>query len=821
MSGDRFLVITTYSCYLVNSDFVVLGTLLIDSVEISSQLTVDKAFNWSVGGNNANTMSVFLGNNKVVRVVAMTLDEIADNLIRKGYWLDALSMLVTEHRKSPIKGERWDRLILDYVSLAVAPPVSQSGYLAAAVAVEFCVVTDRIGVLFDGVYRLFTGQEVVFMEAVLPFMDQIVLPSNLLSTFLEYIDPSLVERCVTLLHLLSYPIPDIVLVTRYLLRNDMLRGFLFSHSYGLCDFISAVQLTFEQFFLNTSSQGTSLLFTLLVFLNCTFDSKCFITTEGNINSLISNGPIPFNHSLLDHRWVSMFVAAPISDEESDQVSCTPPIFAIQSKLLLLITNESKLSCTSPICNVPLSNSTCPYPYLTPLLSLDCKSTILMIFQGVVSISKISEVQLTMRNSNQELPHEVISKEIIIAKIINNLFGFFSQMEEHKSLFINTFMPWFRHCHCSLTIQLLIAIVTQSSNNSQISRGEVEDALSEVIDSQCRYHSKSDMVELKQFLCDKNFWRSSLLIRSTTTFNPLSDIDYRSAIRFYLFLPGDSSCLFKYIQEQFDYNSSQITGKDSRDESLVDTFRLVVVSHISDIVNRNFNLAKKLIYSFLIPSLAVILSNFEYDQKTQFEVMRYIVEQRKIESAESFKSCKDFFTEKSIVQYINLMGTYDPSSVLPFLKEYEQQYPIQPCLQICLDKSIPDSVSFLKEKSGFECVIVVLSYFLGDVPGAHTVLLQSISASLRRMKLDIECHLRGEFSPNSLIIAQILIKAELNARKELIRQLPFFAELSHLMECTCQLCLNHSESYSKLWIDSFEYLLTERRKDTFNFDCIIY
>ena len=152
--------------------------------------------------------------------------------------------------------------LAQYLNLAIenAPPASSSSnssshyMMIANVAIEYCVVTKRLDLLFGDIFSAFVdaGHGHTFVDLLEPFVlnDQLTYISPLvMSSFVEFCklsdDLSRVERC--LVHL-DVSVMDFDAVLKLLRENKMYCALLHVYTSGLNDFVAPLQMLFEEVF---------------------------------------------------------------------------------------------------------------------------------------------------------------------------------------------------------------------------------------------------------------------------------------------------------------------------------------------------------------------------------------------------------------------------------------------------------------------------------------------------------------------------------------------------------------------------------------------
>lgn len=126
--------------------------------------------------------------------------------------------------------------------------------MIANVVIEYCVVTKRLDLLFGEIFTAFVGAEQshTFVDLLEPFVlaDQLTYISPLvMSTFVEFCrmsnDLSRVERC--LVHL-DVKVMDFDSVLKLLRNNKMFVALLHVYTSGLDDFVTPLQIVYEEIF---------------------------------------------------------------------------------------------------------------------------------------------------------------------------------------------------------------------------------------------------------------------------------------------------------------------------------------------------------------------------------------------------------------------------------------------------------------------------------------------------------------------------------------------------------------------------------------------
>eukprot|EP00520_Triparma_pacifica_P000356 CAMPEP_0118635700 /NCGR_PEP_ID=MMETSP0785-20121206/2214_1 /TAXON_ID=91992 /ORGANISM="Bolidomonas pacifica, Strain CCMP 1866" /LENGTH=1039 /DNA_ID=CAMNT_0006526747 /DNA_START=209 /DNA_END=3325 /DNA_ORIENTATION=+ len=153
-----------------------------------------------------------------------------------------------------------EQYITQYLSLAIenapsSPDATASHFrMIANVVIEYCVVTRRLDLLFGSIFTAFVGagQSHTFVDLLEPFVlsDQLTYISPLvMSTFVEFCkisnDLGRVERC--LVHL-DVKVMDFDSVLKLLRNNKMFSALFHVYTSGLDDFVTPLQILYEEIF---------------------------------------------------------------------------------------------------------------------------------------------------------------------------------------------------------------------------------------------------------------------------------------------------------------------------------------------------------------------------------------------------------------------------------------------------------------------------------------------------------------------------------------------------------------------------------------------
>lgn len=793
----------------------------------------------------------------MLRVQMQSCFDLADRLISKGQWLEALALVLENARRSPAQllhcGAELDKYIIRYVELAVKQsahshggPASNSNstsagvaaqsknhyHLVSGVCIEYCVASSRMDVLFAQVYSLFKAaqQHYIFLEALEPFVlagEIRSLPPALIAEFCEsalrlHRLPS-IERCVAYFEIAHL---DMNFITKFLYENRMYSSFLYVYSNGLDDFPGAFQIIFS-FLLEASSTSTGrqqqdrlqhrlqdqdglsddialdasdVAYKLLLFVSYSLDGKVF--PRG----------VPMQNPHLSLSWGLLQLLT------STSLQPTPPVFS------LLSTSEQARA----------SHALGSFPYLMKLSEVDLDAVLRIVVKGV----HIVQQQLNILHHSPLVsgsPRAVVAQvnNISVADTYNahdlsaiydNLLGFCRRQDAElhgfdgkvRSAFFDLFLPLISTCKCSLSQDFLADMIAYAGARPAADRRNWELTMVIVAENQVRAAPNlARLAQLADDLSKYNFWLACAAAAGAAKL-PIGDsynsllrtVQAEKALSFYISFSDEEagkaeSCLvFDYIEIMFRVIDRAPLQHDSNStrEKLSKEFTAALLKVVAQLTLVDLPSARKVARTHLLVCAAELVEHTLQQPKAQFQLLHAMLSDPQDDLQTRTKILAESFGEKVLLTYFGLLATYEPVKVLDFLRTYENQYPLDDCLLVCRQKGIPEAVSFLMERTG-------------QVLDALVMLLKDFSVKLKQVRRDIDAQLRSEKtaqaaaakanvrisgadSSDNYLVSQVLSKQGA-ARAEAATRLPCFRVLESIINCVADLCSRHCHACQQI------------------------
>ena len=745
----------------------------------------------------------------------------ADGMIAMGQWLEALAF-ISENAKKPFSQSTLDKsslekYILSFVELAVnkqyyaldgGPSVSdksstthrwQHFCFVAEICIEYCIGCSLQDVLYSRIFPIFkaSNREAIFLQSLEAYilMGAITaLPPSVVADFCEFSlranRMASMERCIVFFQVESL---DINFTTTFLYNHQMFSSFLYVYSVGSRNFVEAFQIVFYCLSPNSRSSDLDDMdvgYKLLLFVYYTFDFKLFprgqtsdlidvSTVLGLMSLLASTHLVPLTHLLTEDRHRSKLV---------DDVL---------------------------------------YPYLTALCAVDAAGLFQVVTRGFAAL------QRDLFTEDQEMRrHGVLSQ---VAALYDNILGFAVFANERKivdddivCMFYSNLELLIADFYGPLSFHFLESYIVYYAGQPLSNRTANENQLSRLLANQMSGSTQlhPDATRLHRILVSHSFFIAGLSIQTTSTLDYSAVDVFEQAMSFYISMareePSDltqgtdddvpSPSIFKYIDVQFEFIEACISH--TQHYNVKAFFINEVVKSLAQLGSINLRCCSTVVHKYLSNHVSSIIEYTAVDPFIQFSLLDELIIKGGDNTISSTKShaaqIAELFSMEDLLTYFSLLCHCQPMRVLPFLKQFENYYPVDNYLMASRQKGLSEAVSFLMEKSG-------------EVLEALHVLLRDLSQQLKTARRDIDLQLRTELSaqsvllkekstPRSLLSISLILTKQGIARSELIMRLPSYKEVQTLISCIVELCSRHGEAmHSSMWLTAFDHLLLERRE----------
>jgi len=608
-----------------------------------------------------------------------------------------------------------------------------------------------------------------------------------------------IERCVVFFQVESL---DLHFATTFLYRNRMFSSFMYVYSVGLHEFIEAFQIVFYCLPPDCSFSDlddVDVGYKLLLFLYYTFDFKLFpraqasdligVSTVLRLMTLLASAQlVPLTHLLTDDRHRS----------KSDDVY---------------------------------------YPYLTALCRVDAMGCFEVLTRGFAVLqgnpsSNSSSDGGDTGDRERRMTHSMSSSQVAV--LYDNMLRFAIFANEKKlvdddlvSIFYSNLEPLIAEFRGSLSSQFLESYITFYASQPLSCRHTYENQLSRLMRQQVSGSTLSHPVAIRlhRILVSHSFFIAGLSIQTTSTLDYSAVDVFEQAMAFYISMAreepselardtndGPYLSIFKYIDAQFEFIEACVSH--TQHYNVKAFFINEVIKSLAQLGSIDLKCCSTVVHKHLSNHVSSIIEYTATDPFIQFSLLDDLVTKSRdntVSPQTDAALVAELFSMEDLLTYFSLLCHCQPARVLPFLKQFENYYPVDNYLAVCRQKGLSEAVSFLMEK-------------LGEVLEALHVLLRDLSQRLKTARRDIDLLLRAELTaqsvrtkekftpqPRSLSISLILTKQGV-ARSELVTRLPCYKEIQALMFCIVELCSRHGEAlHSSMWLTAFDHLLLERRE----------
>jgi hypothetical protein len=760
-----------------------------------------------------------------LRVFTQSCFELAEKLIGRAQWLEALALIIENVRKvaedsaSPSAGGEVDSYIVRYADLAVkhaaVPAHAQGGdaavqarnhfHLVAGVCIEYCVACVRLEVLFAQVYHIFRSaqQHQAFLEALEPFIlsrEVTSLPPAVIAEFCEYAQRSQrlpsIERCVAYFEIANL---DMNFITKFLYQNRMYSGFLYAFSNGLSDFPGAFQVVFSFMLLPDEAEGgnsgeavldgatavAEIGYKLLLFLSYSFEGKVFPRGD------------------------------PLTAQRQDTVAL---------QLLDLVTSpdlrpmQTFFSAQSPAGLSKLSAALGPYPYLSKLAAADRDALLAVLRMGVETLQRL--------HSSTPAGQEGDSTVATAVPTLLDRMRAFCELQDVQGgmqrMFYDEFLAVVAACPFKLSQPFSEAVVQHVAARDNSERDALEARLTELLEHQVRAAGYSHCAALRRTLEHHNFWIASLAAaRSATSAEKeevLHEQAYADAIKHYVELaktahPHSTTApaAFRYVENVFAALESVFPISDRKKHS--DALCKEVVAAVLALAHLDLGLTKQLVKARLSSHLQEVIANTTQEPRVRYQLLDALLWSPEDLLATRVALLQTCFSSQDVLVYVSDLATYEPGKMLSFLQSFESHYPLDECLVICRQKGLSEAVAYLMERAG-------------QALDALVMLLKDFSTRLKQVRRDVDAQLRAELAAQAaaakanvrvgpqdaeLHVVSTILSKQGAERSHAARRLPGYAVLLSIMNCVADLCARNSkEDGSGMWLMAFDHLLMERR-----------
>jgi hypothetical protein len=680
----------------------------------------------------------------------------------------------------------------------------------------------------------------VFLESLEPFiLSQEIssLPPMLIAEFCEMALhanrlPS-IERCVAYFEVAHL---DMNFLTKFLHENRMHSSFLYVYSNGLGDFPEAFQVIFnftldfnsildegaqdgavvqkaeedareEESRLYLNPEQSDVGYKLLLFLSYTFEKRVF--PRGDAVESITESTSWGLLKICTERHFQPF----------------PTLFAVTGSLDLK----------------QVSKRLGEYPYLMLLCKVDAEALIQVLLKGVTAMQQYG-------GSNAPTTHEPLRVTDQLAfiseasstafgpghiaaeipSIYSNVLSFCTRADAElftdqrmTCLFLDAFLDLISSCPGQLPRRFLNELVAFGSSRAHDTRRLYEESFQKLAERQIRV--SHDIAGLQSILLQHNFWLAGLTVRRCGSKEHIKlESDTDQALEFYISIASDEHSLdnklealvFSYIRAEFTHISSSAA---SEIEQQRDRFCKKVAHVLPQLCQIDVDCTRAVVCSHLQERVGQIVDSTMMNLSVQFTLLDALVSKHGVVAGNSTSLSSVFSSH--LLTYFQLLCTFEPGRVLPFLHRHENSYALDECLSICRQRGLSEAVSFLMERTG-------------AVMEALQILLKEFSQKLKQVRRDIDATLRKEMAYHAVNsksatkyssaagdaergqISRIL-SLQGTERSDATTALPVYKTLESTISCVADLCGRNSDpglpGQAGFWLAAFDHLLLERRK----------
>lgn len=754
--------------------------------------------------------------------------ELADSLIQRAQWLEALALIIENTRRTvelslPADAEV-DSYIVRYADLAVKHSASTAGgvagrdsdtqarnhfHLVAGVCIEYCVACARQDVLFSQVYHIFRSarRHDAFLEALEPYIlscEVTILPPAVIAEFCEFAVrnqrlPS-IERCVAYFDVAHL---DLNFMTRFLYENRMYSGFLYVFANGLSDFRGAFQVVFSFMFQSDELERSSWApavgggggagpqvqevgYKLLLFLSYSFEGKVFPRGDP-----------------LKTQWPDRVVLELLDLVTSTELRPMPSFFPTQS--------SASITKGSSVLGA--------YPYLSELAALDHRALLAVLRRGLEFVLSPTSTALGSGGLlNLAGPTEVMDRIRLFCDS-----GRSSSITPRD--FYEEFMSVAVKCPHRLPDAFSFALVEHVAARDLQEREAVETRLSELMEHQVRASGFGECSHLRRKLQQHGFWIASLACVRAAGHADREEVFkeqmFSSAIQHYVSLatsiqhpPSVTSApqLFQYVEIIFAVLECTFSAAERKGHE--DELCAVVVASLLPMCRLDLGRTKQLMKAHLRNHVQAVISSTAPEPRLRYQLLSALLWSQEELLSTRINALQSSFSSQDILVYVGDLATYDPARVVSFLRTFEPYYPLDECMHLCRQRGLSEAVAYLMERAG-------------QALDALVMLLKDFSVKLKQVRRDVDAQLRVELAAQAAaartnvrvaphdaelhIVSTILSKQDAE-RSRAARKLPGYDVLLSIMTSAADLCARNSRVDGVgMWLMVFDHLLMERRK----------
>jgi hypothetical protein len=688
--------------------------------------------------------------------------------------------------------------------------------MLAGVCIEFCVVSRRLDLLYGEIFDKFqkSGNSSIFFDVLEPYImnDKLkYVTAEVMAQFVNHCkmnnDLSTFERC--LIHL-DVSIMDFDSCVALLRKNSMHSALIHVYTAGLDDYITPLQLLFEDMFDNCELVHTS----------------SMRRTDGaptNLFHQFGYKSILYIRNCLHGRTFPR--GGPLKPD--DRLETLRPqllSFIIQSQYTP-ISSSGILSKTLKDNLVPLRES--KYPYLRALILLDPKAvfdTFSMVFDNpAVRFMKSLDILDAIDDWNRpghKYDEQSQDKTFcpdrqetarILSLIINDLTlsDFLAPAPFALDYFYDFLAKYLIEgvirTPKPLTTNIFSRLCTKAFHSEHTSdRKETEETVIHLL--QILPLSSFDIDDILRVFEQAKFTRAALFLHKTGVHHMShgSLHHFMSVIDCYLQEedPYFRREVFTYIKEECSKDSALALSKSTTNR---DILRVPLLSKFPDLVKLDAVQAARLVSDIYADDLEMILQSLDHDEGLLLYKFLETIINGELTKRDPYAGplLLSSLSIRNYQRYLELMAKYHPELVYRYLQTHDN-YRLDECLNLCQSHDIPDASAYLLER-------------LGNVSSALQLLLQTLEGRLMILKrkvrgLNLHSHSIGRVSP------QAYIRLHLNEAEALVDVVTTreFQSTKMILDATLDLCERNSkpsrpstENGSQLWLNVVDRLLNAK------------
>jgi len=689
--------------------------------------------------------------------------------------------------------------------------------MLAGVCVEFCVVSRRLDQLYGEIFEKFqkSGNSSIFFEVLEPYImnDKLkYVTAEVMAQFVNHCkannDLSTFERC--LIHL-DVSIMDFDSCVNLLRKNSMHTALVHVYTAGLDDFITPLQILYEDIFNN-----------------------CEIT---HVSAMRRSDGVPSNlfhqygyKAILYVRHCLQGKAFPRGDplKPDDRLESLRPqvlSFLIQSQYIPITGSGTKIKTLKDEI-IPLRETN--YPYLRALILIDSKAlfdSLSLVFDNpsarFMKCPDNLDTAVDWNLPGYKYAEQCQDKTLcpdrqdtarVLSLIMNDLSSSDFLVSHPTAIhYFHDFLAKYLiqgviRTPKPLTTNILSHICNKASQSENLSNRKGTEEI--VIRSLQNLPSSTfDVDEILRVFEQSKFTRAALFLHKTVvqhmSHNSLHH--FMSVIDCYLQEddPSFKREVFKYIKEECCKDSALVSSKVKTNH---DILRAPLLSKFPELVHLDAIQAARLVSEIYLDDLDMVLQSLDHDDGLLlYKFLEKIIngELTKLDP-NSGPLLLSSLTLGHYQRYLELMAKYHPEHVYRYLQTHNN-YRLDECLKLCQSHDIPDASAYILER-------------LGNVSSALQLLLQTLEGRLLILKrkvrgLNIHSHPSGRVSPQEYTIRLHSNEAELLSDVAITRELK---SSKMILDATLDLCERNSKPYgpssengSHLWLNVVDRLLNAK------------